>query len=69
MLSRLHHSNTLGSDIEGGRRQDKPEAREGTDGANLRFLEVPAIGRRARLPQYRSVSHTPERSVGLWVHR
>ena len=34
----------LGGDIEGGDRQEKPEAGEGTNRANLRFLEIPSVG-------------------------
>ncbi len=34
----------LGSDVEGGHSQEEPEAREGTDRANLRLLEIPPVG-------------------------
>ena len=34
----------LGGDIQGGDCQEEPEAREGRDGANLGFLEIPTVG-------------------------
>ena len=38
------HLNPLGGDIQGSDRQEEPEAREGRNGANLRFLKIPAVG-------------------------
>jgi hypothetical protein len=37
------HLDPLGSGIQGGDGQEEPEAGEGADGANLRFLEIPAV--------------------------
>lgn len=41
---RGHHLQPLSGDIESGHRQDKPQPGESTDGAHLRFLDVPAVG-------------------------
>jgi len=35
---------TVGGDMKGRQRQNEPEPREGTDGTNLRFLDIPAVG-------------------------
>lgn len=34
----------LAGDIQGGDRQEEPESGEGTDRANLGFLQVPTVG-------------------------
>ena len=38
------HLDPLGGVIQGGNGQEEPESREGTDRANLRFLEIPSVG-------------------------
>jgi hypothetical protein len=47
LFARRHHGfrvNALGGDVEGSDGQEKPEAREGAEIANLRLLEIPPIG-------------------------
>jgi len=38
------HLNPLGSDLQSGDRQEKPESGEGAEVANLGFLEIPTVG-------------------------
>jgi hypothetical protein len=43
-LARSDHRYPLGSDVEGGDCQNEPESGEGTDRAQFRLLDSPAVG-------------------------